>query len=514
MDNVDNILELLSPKFHGSNQLPSAKSCVLKKRSFEPVKSFALDIELSAIPGKTIIRSSFTSELSLNKTKELVIYEKILVNNNEIPVDFPRSAVESVFSKFGKVVSIKMELIGLWQKALVEFELLKSVLMGKNSVWVAFAVENKQSWVFRNQHKTLLYTLPVGTTAYDLCVVICFADKTSKLAAIRSVPVFKSTSLQWAGLSLACCAKSGIYKKKQVPIAHPVSFGDKTWAQVAGGLFFRVAPLVPFGVIPSLVAETFLFASGPPELLADQVSGILEQLGSMKLMPLVAASDVSLLKIPITVVSGLVSDMVLGNASAISTPSFLVINEMTAVISPSSSKVLTTKVGGLESKIVALEVLVESVLKKLDHLCSVRHVCKVFEVSGWLLSIKLLFKNKLSVSILGLYADAFLSVWSSQAGEINSIIAKAVNESFFDPIWANSHGVAKTIDFLFVSSNLINAVVDHNVCGVEEFFDTDHWIVSVFVGLSGLLDIQLISIYKWANRDQWKFDFKGADVNK
>ncbi|KAG9305745.1 hypothetical protein G9A89_005143 [Geosiphon pyriformis] len=59
------------------------------------------------------------------------------------------------------------------------------------------------------------------------------------------------------------------------------------------------------------------------------------------------------------------------------------------------------------------------------------HVCKVSEVPGQLLSIKLLFEGKLSVSILGLYAGASLVVQFSQAGEINSLIAKAVNESSF-----------------------------------------------------------------------------------
>ncbi|KAG9285090.1 hypothetical protein G9A89_009901 [Geosiphon pyriformis] len=59
----------------------------------------------------------------------------------------------------------------------------------------------------------------------------------------------------------------------------------------------------------------------------------------------------------------------------------------------------------------------------------VRHVCKVSEVLGQLLSIKLLFKNKLSVTILGLYAGASSMIWFSQAGKVNFLIAKAVNES-------------------------------------------------------------------------------------
>ncbi|KAG9294222.1 hypothetical protein G9A89_021581 [Geosiphon pyriformis] len=60
-----------------------------------------------------------------------------------------------------------------------------------------------------------------------------------------------------------------------------------------------------------------------------------------------------------------------------------------------------------------------------------KHVYRVSEVPGWLLSIRLLFKNKLSVLVLELYADASQAVHFSQAGKINSLIAKAVNKSSF-----------------------------------------------------------------------------------
>ncbi|KAG9293950.1 hypothetical protein G9A89_019288 [Geosiphon pyriformis] len=180
-----------------------------------------------------------------------------------------------------------------------------------------------------------------------------------------------------------------------------------------------------------------------------------------------------------------------------------------------------------------------------------RHVCKVSKVPGQLLSIKLLFKNRLSVSILGLYAGASSVVQFFQTGEINSIVAKAVNESSFVilggnfnengshkcasfkkcldlglinslvgsptvkmPTWENFRGVKKTIDYVFVSPNLVNAIVHRNVLGVSEHFDTDHQAVSVSLGLSGLLNTQLSSFRKQANRDRWKFDFKSANESK
>ncbi|KAG9302306.1 hypothetical protein G9A89_008797 [Geosiphon pyriformis] len=155
-----------------------------------------------------------------------------------------------------------------------------------------------------------------------------------------------------------------------------------------------------------------------------------------------------------------------------------------------------------------------------------RHIYKILEVPGQLLSIKLLFKNKLSVSILGLYTGASSVVQFSQAGNINFLIAKAVNKSFFVilggdfnkdnaqkcasfkkcfdlglvdflkrslfakmPIWTNFHGVAKVLNYILISSSLVNAIIDGSVAGVKDYFDTDHKAVSTSMGLRGLLNI-------------------------
>ncbi|KAG9297528.1 hypothetical protein G9A89_001468 [Geosiphon pyriformis] len=164
------------------------------------------------------------------------------------------------------------------------------------------------------------------------------------------------------------------------------------------------------------------------------------------------------------------------------------------------------------------------------------YVCKVSEVPGQLLSIRLLFKNKLFVSILGLYAGASSVTQFVQAGNINSLIAKAVNESSFVilggnfnedgshksasfkecfdlglvnflisspaakmPTWKNSKGVKKTIDYVFVSLSLVNAIVSS---------------VSVDLGLGRLLDTRLNSLHKQANKDHWKFDIKSTNKAK
>ncbi|KAG9290954.1 hypothetical protein G9A89_011104 [Geosiphon pyriformis] len=453
----EDTLPLLNPKFCGSNRLLPVGSHALEKRSFISSKLFALDIELSAIPGKTI---------GDKLAREMAISEKILVNDDlrkvnshsdwevivkKIPVDLPKSAIEAVFSKFGKIVLIKVQLIGLWQKTLVEYESSEmvdlvaarwSVLMGKNSVRVAKTNIDKQTWVSRDQHRTLLYTLPVGTNAHDLssllesygektcyisrnpssyvcdrCAVICFGDEASKLAAIGTVPVFRNVSLRWAGLSLASCAYckqfghvsvncslgeysgvrgrkvvseqdrvrlAGIYKKKSAPVTRPVSFGGKMWAQVAGHSPSRVVSLGAPGV--SLVSglKTFSMDSSSSgaanlggclavlkhsvEILTDQVSLILKKLSFVDLVPLAPSPLALPLVSPTTVVSDMDSGLDLDSTLLLSVSSSPNVGGSVVDFSPSSSKVLTAKIGSLESNMMALEASVRSVLDRLDHL--------------------------------------------------------------------------------------------------------------------------------------------------
>ncbi|KAG9292481.1 hypothetical protein G9A89_001554 [Geosiphon pyriformis] len=522
----ENMVALPPPKFKSLNQLLSIKSRVLEKRNFEPVKSFILDIELSAVLGKTIsnklicvkknfyhvdgfggastllkfpgiIRLSFTLESSLKKAKKLAVSEKILVNDEirkvnshsdreviikEIPVDFLKLAVKSVFSKFGKIVSIKMQLIGLWQKALVEYELSKVassvtskwlVFIRKDSVRVVLAIEDKQSWIFRDQHRTLLYTLSVGTTAYNLSSLLeSYGGKTCFIGYNLSF-----YCVHWVGILVL-----------MVPIVYPVSFGRKTWAQVASSS--------PFHVVLSDFFGTGLFSGAKPGLLVSD---------SLELVPLVSDSHVPPLVVFASVVSNLDSEMALDDTLVSSFSSLIVVVvESVADLSLSSSKVLTTKTelfvlwfgivyfsffpmsnfvwkfvmcnvrsinipakqediiywhrdsGNLVLIITETKLRSSCKLWIKDKFDGVKvflsgldkgffgvgiaiimnnslacHVCKVSKVPGWLLSVKLLFKNKLSVLILGLYTGTSLAVHISQANDVNSVIAKTVNEFSF-----------------------------------------------------------------------------------
>ncbi|KAG9298753.1 hypothetical protein G9A89_012821 [Geosiphon pyriformis] len=372
---------------------------------------------------------------------------------------------------------------------------------------------------------------------------------------------------------------AAIYAKRSAPVACLVSFGSLSWAKVVNGFFFpslfgrnasvksgSSSELVPSLLVSIEVNDRFAALERSLTSLAKQVGKLAKRLDALGPMPLVTPSSQN---------QGV--DIVMSEGSGAATSGEIVAGAVSFDVSLVSK--LEDSIKCLIETVLRLSAKVDSfgagkicpwIVNKYDSVrvfisglesgylgagvvvvmnsSLARHVCKVSEVPGQLLSIKLLFKNKLSVSILGLYAGAFSAVWFSQTGKVNSLIAKAVNESSFvvlsddfnedgshkcasfkkclnlglvnaldgsscgkSPTWSNSWGIAKTIDFMFVSSNLVNAVVGRDVFGIGEYFDIDHQAVSVLVGLGGLLDVQLNSAHKQANRDHWKYDCKGVD---
>ncbi|KAG9306303.1 hypothetical protein G9A89_018186 [Geosiphon pyriformis] len=614
----------------------------------------------------------FISSESIKKAASLARKNNILVNSDlkkqeihldravvikEIPMNTPKEMIIAAVSEFGQIKLIKIQLIGLWQKAVVEFAELEqavslaakwSFLIGKNSVHVAIAVKDRDTWASRDQFRALLFTLPVGTTAHDLgdlldgagrktciinhslktgnrfcCAVVGFETDEMLESAFCTELILGSVKLSWARLDLVqygqcekfsysvleCNAEitstfkssksfkrvvsdenhlqlARLYVKKGVPISRLVAFGGKLWAQVV--LFTPLSNNPHFGfnpgfgsfssnasgvigpsphMVPVSTSLEACFASleHSVELLVDKMSGIVSKLENLVLMLLALASSSQNLVVPVVANVEVDSDMALDNPKPVLLPSFLV-SFNTSELGSSSSKILTSKMGCLESKLMALEALVCSVLVKLDQMCIgsgvrvfvfglnlgylgsgvviiinvalAKHMYRISEVFGHFFAIKLLFKNKLSVSVLGLYADAFVSMHFSQADKINALIAGAVNESSFiilggnfnkdgsrksasfkkcgalglvnpfinnvflkTPTWSNLRGVVKTIDYLFVSLNLVNAIMDRNILGVVNFFDTDHQAVSVSLGLGGLLNTHLCFIRKQTNKD-------------
>ncbi|KAG9295162.1 hypothetical protein G9A89_006143 [Geosiphon pyriformis] len=129
-----------------------------------------------------------------------------------------------------------------------------------------------------------------------------------------------------------------------------------------------------------------------------------------------------------------------------------------------------------------------------------RHVSKIEEIPGHLVSVWLFFKNKLLVIILGLYVGASAETRFGQVCKINFIIAKTANSSMFMVLGSNFNkdGSRKSASFKFcldLGKNLSSMLAGHKVTPVSDFFNTDHNAVLVSVGLSGLLDAQLNDIH-------------------
>ncbi|KAG9291781.1 hypothetical protein G9A89_012066 [Geosiphon pyriformis] len=348
-----------------------------------------------------------------------------------------------------------------------------------------------------------------------------------------------------------------IYAKKQAPVFRFVSFGDMTWAFVISGspknLSFTlfVETNMDIGPVSSSMPEIAILASRVSVLkcsfknVFDQIANIL-----CKLNRLLAVSSVSFVVSP-TPEHNSVLDM------AVDTPLFVspmpsVVTTVTHDISPSGSRVLTVKVDGLEAsflawKITTCNVRGMNVPAKQEDIISVKswitnkfsgvrvftlglnagflgtgiilimnknlakHVSKIFEIPNRLLMVHLLFKNKQSVSVLGLYAET---------GLVNSFIARTCNKSIFVILggdfnengnkhsssfskcvdlglvnalinslyikastWSNSRDIEKTIDFVFVLQSLSNALINDSV--------------QITIGLGGILNPVLRAICKW-----------------
>ncbi|KAG9286677.1 hypothetical protein G9A89_012227 [Geosiphon pyriformis] len=108
---------------------------VVVRKLFSKVNGFEGVFTLSKF--SEIICAFFTSESSLAQTIEKIRAANILVNTDfkkstshsdqtvvvkKIPVKILAKAMHTALSKFGIIKSIKMQLVGLWQKAVVKFK--------------------------------------------------------------------------------------------------------------------------------------------------------------------------------------------------------------------------------------------------------------------------------------------------------------------------------------------------------------------------------------------------------
>ncbi|KAG9301469.1 hypothetical protein G9A89_006566 [Geosiphon pyriformis] len=521
---IDNIDMDLPPPVPLESSLHLVAS-VKEKLCFNSTKFFALNIGLLTIPESTLC----------NKLKSVrkLFYKIDGFGGASTSLKFPDIVKASFTSESSLTlakqlaVSKNFVLIGLWQKVLVEFESSQvtdlvvfkwSILLDKDSAHVAKANANKQTWDLKNSYHTLLYTLPIGTTAHDLSDLV--QSYVARKAAICFTPIFKGVNLVWAGLSSPKCATCDkrhfmlIYAKKQAPISRLVFFGGATWAYVVSSFPKNLYSTLLIGnnlsislVNDSMLTVTILALRVSVlehllENVSDQVADI-----SCKLNRLLAVLLASFTVLP-TPKHNLVLDM------AVDTLLFIlsVLSVVTAIsqdISPSGFYVLTVKVDGLKTNLAVLKNLVKAILNKLNFfgsgsvtetkLCSsikpwiankfpgvrvftlgldaeflgmgialimnenlAKHISKISKIPDRLLMVCLLFKNKQSVSVLGLYMETSLDKHIIQAGFVNFFIAKACNESTFvilDDVWVSLDSVnASAIKSFFLLRSYFDAI--------------------------------------------------------
>ncbi|KAG9297343.1 hypothetical protein G9A89_004005 [Geosiphon pyriformis] len=308
-------------------------------------KSFVLDINLLAVENKSVM-------VKIQATS-LVKKKKIVIN-----INLKR---QSIYSDWAVV--IKKILMNMSKKIIVttvtKFASNWSFLIGKNSVHMA---------MFR----ALLFTLPVKTTAHDLSTLL---DKAGEKTYTDN---------------RFCCVVVGFKSNKDLESAFrmepilSIAFGGKLWVQVVLAVSVSYDLFAGSGFGSSLIntlgsngISFFVLLNESSlsthlssvecslELLADWISAIVCKLSFVELIPLTVSYLFCVFVGPLAADF----DMVLNNLKALSPPLFPVIVN-TSILGSSSFKILTTKIGSLELKLVAFETSVGLVLVKLDLLCT------------------------------------------------------------------------------------------------------------------------------------------------
>ncbi|KAG9302815.1 hypothetical protein G9A89_009592 [Geosiphon pyriformis] len=312
------------------------------------------------------------------RSDRTVVIKKILM-------DMPKNIIVTTVSEFGEIKSIKIQLIGMWQKTVVKFAELDQANL--------------------DQFRALLFTLLVGTTAHDLgtllekagkktcvinrslgtgnricCAVVGFESDNDLEFAFCMELILGSKCGKFGYSALECDTPvaptfkslkktfirivsnehhlqlAKLYEKKSVSIFHSAAFDGKSWAQMvlfadsSDGLYFASGS-------GSFLSGTSGLNNGIPPVLQHGIDAT-----SFNFPPKVSA-------ILIAAKEDLVVDVVMDNSELVllfplsTFPSILTLDL-------SSSKVLTTKVGCLESKLVALKVFISSVLAKLELICA------------------------------------------------------------------------------------------------------------------------------------------------
>ncbi|KAG9304771.1 hypothetical protein G9A89_016801 [Geosiphon pyriformis] len=154
-----------------------------------------------------IIRSTFTSEKSMEMATSLVREKEIVINSNlkrqrihsdqavfikKIPMNTPKKMIIATLTEFGKIKLIKVQLIGLWQKAVIEFaESDQAEFLAAK--W-SFLIEDVTSNNTKPNHKqTLISNIPPVIIINDELLTAIFPFKLEKLTF---TPLFNEVTLE------------------------------------------------------------------------------------------------------------------------------------------------------------------------------------------------------------------------------------------------------------------------------------------------------------------------------
>ncbi|KAG9305200.1 hypothetical protein G9A89_010708 [Geosiphon pyriformis] len=319
-------------------------------------------------------------------------------------------------------------------------------------------MEDCETWVFRDQFRVLLFTLPIGMTVHDLgtllegtggktcvincllktgnrtrCAVVCFESDEAMELAFHMEPIFGSVKLLWVRLDLVHCEQcekfghsalecdaevvsasqspksfkkpanldtclqlAKLYAKKKVLISHSVAFGGKSWAQVvsvalvsygsrdgsgSGSLSFGASSSgstsPPLSMVDSPLGTHLAHLECSVELLSDQISNIFLCFDNLSLVSSAPPSSVILsVSTSHSSISDslMVDDSDLGSNMVLDVPLIQPISLSSgndnSQLGLNSSKVPTSKIGILKSKLAAFNVSIGSILAKLEQMCA------------------------------------------------------------------------------------------------------------------------------------------------
>ncbi|KAG9304510.1 hypothetical protein G9A89_020074 [Geosiphon pyriformis] len=321
-----------------------------------------------------IIRSTFTSESSIEMAISLAREKEIDVNSNikrqgicsnwavvikKILMNMPKEMIVTTVSKFGVIKSIKIQLIGI--------DCFRALLFTLPMETTAY---NLGILVKKAGGKTCVINYSLVTDNWVHCVVVGFNSDENLESAFHMEPIFGSVKLSWTRINLVCCEKCScfrhfvlecdfsevlitsfqkksykkfilketrlqlarLYAKKCVLISHPAIFGGKSWAQIV---------LFNFSLDGSSFGSGSDFGFGSPFFGISSLGGesSFVSTNSSALNAWLASLECSL-ELLVDQVSGI--NMVLDSSVSISLSLSYAVFDASA-LGPSSLKILTAK---------------------------------------------------------------------------------------------------------------------------------------------------------------------------